>query len=177
MLSEFVNVFERKFWRIEVAHFKNAARALSSPSRCFQLSTNLGKDFFRYLWYCGKKSNQKWFSVALVKFHWFGIYWHVFNQPECRNCCSSWCCYSENRATSQVMATFWACACKLFWTPFSAARVQPLMPDFKLRRTRYESANYGISTIDPRSQKEHTEIHRIPKFGVNQSSFDCDKAI
>ena len=25
------------------------ARALSSPSRCFQLSTNLGKKLFRYL--------------------------------------------------------------------------------------------------------------------------------
>ena len=28
-----------------------------------------------------------WFSVALVKFHWFGINWHVLNQSECRNCC------------------------------------------------------------------------------------------
>ena len=28
-----------------------------------------------------------WFSVALVKFHWFGINWLVFNQSECRNCC------------------------------------------------------------------------------------------
>ena len=28
-----------------------------------------------------------WFSVALMKFHWFGINWHVFNQSECRNCC------------------------------------------------------------------------------------------
>ena len=30
----------------------------------------------------------------------------------------------------------------------------------------------GLATIDPRSQKEHTEIHKIPKFGVNQASFD-----
>ena len=28
-----------------------------------------------------------WFSVALMKFHWSGINWHVFNQSECRNCC------------------------------------------------------------------------------------------
>ena len=28
-----------------------------------------------------------WFSVALRKFHWSGINWHVFNQSECRNCC------------------------------------------------------------------------------------------
>ena len=32
----------------------------------------------------------------------------------------------------------------------------------------------GLATIDPHSQnsKEHTEIHEIPKFGVNQASFD-----
>ena len=29
-----------------------------------------------------------------------------------------------------------------------------------------------LATIDPHSQKEHTEIHKIPKFGVNQASFD-----
>ena len=28
----------------------------------------------------------------------------------------------------------------------------------------------GLATIDP--QKELTEIHKIPKFGVNQASFD-----
>ena len=28
-----------------------------------------------------------WFSVALMKFHWSGINWHVLNQSECRNCC------------------------------------------------------------------------------------------
>ena len=30
----------------------------------------------------------------------------------------------------------------------------------------------GLVTIGPHSQKEHTEIHKIPKFGVNQASFD-----
>ena len=29
-----------------------------------------------------------------------------------------------------------------------------------------------LATIDPHSQKEHTKIHKIPKFGVNQASFD-----
>ena len=29
----------------------------------------------------------------------------------------------------------------------------------------------GLATIDPYSQKELTEIHKIPKFGVNQTSF------
>ena len=27
----------------------------------------------------------------------------------------------------------------------------------------------GLATIDPHSQKEHTEIHKIPNFGVNQA--------
>ena len=74
--------FERKVWRVQVAHLHNAARALSIPSRCFQLWTNLDKDFCRYIWYCGKKSNRMSFSVVLVKFHWFGVNWHVL----CRNC-------------------------------------------------------------------------------------------
>ena len=30
----------------------------------------------------------------------------------------------------------------------------------------------GLETIDPNSQKEHTEIHIFPKFDVNQVSFD-----
>ena len=28
----------------------------------------------------------------------------------------------------------------------------------------------GLTTLDPHSQKEHTEIHKIPKFGANQDS-------
>ena len=30
----------------------------------------------------------------------------------------------------------------------------------------------GLAAIDPHSQKEHTAIHKIPKFGVNRGSFD-----
>ena len=30
----------------------------------------------------------------------------------------------------------------------------------------------GLATIDPHSQQEHTEIDKIPKFGVNRASFD-----
>ena len=30
----------------------------------------------------------------------------------------------------------------------------------------------GLATMDPHSQKEHTKIHNISKFGVNQASFD-----
>ena len=29
-----------------------------------------------------------------------------------------------------------------------------------------------LAIIVPHIQKEHTEIHKIPKFGVNQASFD-----
>ena len=29
----------------------------------------------------------------------------------------------------------------------------------------------GLATIDSHSQKEHTEIHKIRKFGINQASF------
>ena len=29
----------------------------------------------------------------------------------------------------------------------------------------------GLATADPHSQKEHTEIHKIPKFGIYQASF------
>ena len=34
----------------------------------------------------------------------------------------------------------------------------------------------GLATIDSHNQKEHTEIHKIPKFGVNQASFQWDTA-
>ena len=32
--------------------------------------------------------------------------------------------------------------------------------------------NVDEEIIDPHSQKEDSEIHKIPKFGVNQASFD-----
>ena len=42
MLSAWVcKSFWKESWRVQVAHLHNAARALSSRSRCFQLSTNL----------------------------------------------------------------------------------------------------------------------------------------
>ena len=30
----------------------------------------------------------------------------------------------------------------------------------------------GLATIDPHSQTEHTEIHKVLKFGVNRASLD-----
>ena len=35
----------------------------------------------------------------------------------------------------------------------------------------------GLATIDSDSQKKHPKIHKIPKFGVNQASFDRDTVI
>ena len=73
--------------------------------------------------------------MALVKFHWFGINWHVFMQKllfvyyYSENCAKSgkyfqiW--FSLDLGGGE-MAAFWACACKLSWTLFSPARVQPL---------------------------------------------------
>ena len=34
-----------------------------------------------------------------------------------------------------------------------------------------------LATIDLHSQKERTEIHKIPKFGVNRASLDWDTGI
>ena len=70
MFSDFAKVFEWKVWRVQVAHLHNAARVLSSPSRCFQLSTNLGKDFFRYLWYCDKNQIE------------YGLAWYWWNSTD-----------------------------------------------------------------------------------------------
>ena len=30
----------------------------------------------------------------------------------------------------------------------------------------------GLATVDPHCQKEHTEIHKMAKFGFNLASFD-----
>ena len=81
MLSEFVKVFERKVWRVQVPHLHNATRVLSSLSRCFQLSKDLDKDSFRYLWYCGKEQIE-----CRLAWHWWNstdlglIYMFLTNQ-------------------------------------------------------------------------------------------------
>ena len=134
MLSDFAKVFEWKVWRVQVAHLHNAARALSSPSRCFQLSTNLGKDFFRYLWYCDKKQ----IECGLAWYWWNStdlglIDMFIINlNTEIVACILS---FRKSRHKPNMgfppiwgakMAAFWACACKLSWTLLSPARVQPL---------------------------------------------------
>ena len=56
LFGESAKVFERQVWCVRVAHLHSAARALSSPSRCFQLSTNLDKDSFGCLLCWDKQS-------------------------------------------------------------------------------------------------------------------------
>ena len=104
MLSDFAKVFERNVWRVQVIHLHNAARALSSPSQCFRLSTNLGKDLFRYLWYCDKKKQVE-----------SGLAWHWWNSADLGlidfvlinlNAEIVACKYhSENCVTSQIWKT------------------------------------------------------------------------
>ena len=51
-----------------------------------------------------------------------------------------------------------------------------LLPDFKPQKDSSLEI-MGLATIDSHNQKEPTEIHKIPKFRVNQASFDWDTAI
>ena len=140
MLSDFAKGFEKKVWRVQVAHLHNAARALSSPSRCFQLSTNLGKDLSLILWL--KKTNKSnglawywWNSTDLGLIDMFLINLNAEivacilsfrksrHKPNLENT-SKYGFFSPD--FGEKMAAFWACACKLSWTLLSPARVQPL---------------------------------------------------
>ena len=98
MLSVFAKVFERKVWRVKVSICIMQLVHFQVRSSRYFLSTNLGKDLFRYLcnWYCGKKTNRMWFSLAQVKLHWFEINWQVLIH---RNAEIVACI---NRTTSQI---------------------------------------------------------------------------
>ena len=134
------------FWKESLtrssSHLRNAASAHSSPSRCFQLSTNLGEDFFRYLWCCDKKQIE-----CGLAWHWWNstdlglINWHVFKQSGCRNCClyiiiqkltpqaksgKYFQIWFFPRFRGGEMAAFWACACKWSFTLLSTAQFQPI---------------------------------------------------
>ena len=120
MLSgEFAKVIERKVWFVQVGHLHNAARAFSSPSRCFgQLSTNLDIVVTK---------------MALVKFHWFGINWHVFMQK----LSFVYYYYSENRATSRI------------WKVLPNMVFLPIWGE-KWRRSEHAHASYrGLSFRPP----------------------------
>ena len=106
-----------------------------------------------------------WFSVALVKFYWFGINWHVFDQSECRNSClyiiiqkiapqaeSGKCFLIWFFSLAEKMAAFWACACNLSWTDSWQSRSQsprafwsaPKRADQKGRGLWERDWNYSI---------------------------------
>ena len=101
MLSDFAKVFERKVWRVQVAHLHNVARALSSPGRCFHCQQILANiSFFRYLWYCEKQIE-------------CGLAWHWWNSTDLglidmfsinlnAEVVACMFYHSENRATSQI---------------------------------------------------------------------------
>ena len=135
MSSDFAKVFERKVWRVQVAHLYNAARALSSLSRGFKLSKNFDKDSFRYLWYCGKEQIECRLAWHWWKFHWFGVMYMFFTNQnaEIVACILSFrkSRHEPNKVLPNMvfarfggekMPAFWACACKLSWTLFSPAR-------------------------------------------------------
>ena len=85
MLSDFAKVFEWKVWRVicimQRAHFQVRVGVFN----CQHILAKISFVIFDIV--IKKKTNRIWFSVAQVKFHWFGINWHVFNQSEYRNCC------------------------------------------------------------------------------------------
>ena len=51
-------------------------------------------------------------------------------------------------------------------------RFPALLPDFNREELGTSLEITGLATIDPHNKKEHTEIHKIPKFRVNLVSFD-----
>ena len=57
MLSKSEKVFERKVWRVQVAHLHNGACALSSRSKCWQRSLSLSL----IMW---QKPNRMWSSMV-----------------------------------------------------------------------------------------------------------------
>ena len=74
LFGEFAKVLERQ---VRVAHLQSAARALSSSSRCFQLSTNLDKDLFGcFLCWDARTifTNVKWLFILMCFFHIVKLY-------------------------------------------------------------------------------------------------------
>ena len=104
---------------------------------------NKAWDFFRYLWYCGKKQ-----TGCRLAWHWWNstdlglcINWDVFFTTQNAKIVACILLFRKSRYKPNLkraskygffpdlggkMAAFWACACKLSLTLFSPARVQPL---------------------------------------------------
>ena len=58
--------FWQESWRVQVAHLHNEARALSSRSRCFQLSTNLKAKISFVIFTLWYKTNRMWLSLVCI---------------------------------------------------------------------------------------------------------------
>ena len=56
MFRKIAQIFERKVWHLQVALLHKAAHAFLNLSLWFWLLKNLDRDFFCYLWCCGKKN-------------------------------------------------------------------------------------------------------------------------
>jgi len=56
-------------------------------------------------------------------------------------------------------------------------RTQATLPTFKTRGAGYESVYYGLNKTRPPWQKEHIEIMKNMKFGVDRAIIEQDKAI
>ena len=82
---------------------------------------------------------------------------------------------------SQDQKSLYGRGMNIFWkTPFMAIMV--LIAWFHTVKDYVGVVNCGISNYWTTyrlycTQKEHSEIHKIPKFAVNQASFDRDSAI
>ena len=58
--------FWKGSWRVQVAHLHNEARALSSRSRCFQLSTDLKAKISFVIFMLWYKTNRMWLSLVCI---------------------------------------------------------------------------------------------------------------
>jgi len=52
-----------------------------------------------------------------------------------------------------------------------------LLPDFKPKGLGTSLQIMGLAAIDPHSQKVHTKLYKIPKFGANTPNSKQDTTI
>ena len=136
MLSEFAKVFEESPTSRSSSFFSTA------PESVFSI---VNKSWQIFLWYCGKKQigcrlAWHWWNstdLGLIDMFYAEI---VAPQAESGKYFQIW--FSPD--LGEKMAAFWACACKLSWTLFSPAWVQPLN-----WAGRNESSGTGLLLIRP----------------------------
>ena len=136
MLSDFAKVFERKVWRVQVAHLHNVARALSisivnkswQKFLCLSLILWLKKQLDCGLaWHWWNSTDLGLIDMFLINLNaeivaYILSFRKSRHKPNVENTSK----YGFSPDLGGKMAAFWACACKLSWTLLSHARVQPL---------------------------------------------------